>query len=82
MRKRSDPNVLDTHIIERQRKMILKEGGLNKQINKYLDVLDISQEKFDEENIIHSFEKLIGRELNDEEKKLAIAWWCCVLFGS
>jgi len=45
----SDPNILDTHIIQRQRKLILEKGGLSKEINKYLDQIQISVEKGDEE---------------------------------
>jgi len=42
-------NILDTHIIQRQRKLILEKGGLSKEINKYLDQIQISVEKGDEE---------------------------------
>jgi hypothetical protein len=66
---------MDTHIINKERKMILEEGGLQKEINKYLKALQISQERGEEEvnKIIDRLEELSGVELTDEEKKLAIA---------
>jgi hypothetical protein len=70
-----DPNVMDTHILDRQRKLILEKGGINTQINKYLDQIQISAEKGDAELelIIDKLESLIGYELTAEEREQAIA---------
>lgn len=71
----SDPNILDTHIIQRQRKLILEHGTLKKEINKYLDQIQISVERGDEEidNLISRLEDITGYVLSDDERKLAIA---------
>ncbi len=70
----SDPNVLDTHIINRQRSLIMEKSGVNKEINKYLDQLQISKEKGEEEvnRILDKLENLIGMTLSPEERELAI----------
>lgn len=70
-----DPNVMDTHILDRQRKLILEKATINTQINKYLDQIQISQEKGDEEiqKLIDKLETLIGYELSPEEREDAIA---------
>ena len=44
-----DPNVLDTHIINKQRKLILEKSKVNSEINKYLDQIQIRAEKRDAE---------------------------------
>lgn len=70
-----DPNVMDTHILDKQRKLITEKGGVNAQINKYLDQLQISQEKGDDElnKIVDRLENLLGYEFSPEERKEAIA---------
>lgn len=69
-----DPHVLDSHILEKQRKLILEKSGINSEINKYLGQLEISKEKSDEEKqlLIEKLENLIGREFSEEEKVQAI----------
>lgn len=69
-----DPSVMDTHILDRQRKMILEKKGLNKEINKYLDQLEISKEKSDQEvsALLDKLETLIGTPFTEEERQLAI----------
>lgn len=70
----SDPNVLDTHILERQRKLILEKSQLNSQINKYLDQLPISKERGEEEVslLFAKLEQLTGYQLTPEEKVQAL----------
>lgn len=69
-----DPHILDTHILQRQRKLILEKNTLNIQINKYLDQIPISKEKGEKEleKLLDSLEKLIGRELSIMERENAI----------
>jgi len=70
-----DPNVMDTHIIDKQRKMILEKNSINSQINKYLGELEISKEKGDAEvnKVIEKLEELTGTKFTPEERELAIA---------
>jgi hypothetical protein len=70
-----DPNVMDTHILDRQRKLIVEKQGINTQINKYLDQIQISKDKGEDEinKLIDSLEILIGYQLAPEERKDAIA---------
>src|SRR6185503_17381718 len=70
----SDPNILDTHILERQRKLILEEGDVNKQINKYLSAIPLTKERGQEEldNLLDKLEGLIGYKLSPEEREAAI----------
>jgi hypothetical protein len=69
-----DPSIHDTHILQRQRKLIMEKGGVNTQINKYLDQIPIAKEKGEEElaKIIAKLETLIGYELSPEEKEKVI----------
>lgn len=71
----SDPNILDTHIINKQREMIAEKNKINKDVNKYLDQLPIAAEKGEEEvnRLLDSLEKLIGVEFTPEERIAAIA---------
>jgi len=70
-----DPNVHDTHILDRQRKLILENDKLTKQINKYLDQIQISKEKGDGETelLLDKLENLMGVEFTKKERKDAIA---------
>lgn len=70
-----DPNVMDTHVLDRQRKLILENVNINSQINKYLDQIQISKEKGDAEveKILDKLEDLIGYKLSTQERKDAIA---------
>lgn len=69
-----DPHVLDTHILDRQRKLITERRGINKEVNKYLDQLPITKERGEEETnlLITKLETLIGREFSPEEKQAAL----------
>jgi hypothetical protein len=69
-----DPNVLDTHIIDRQRKMILEKSGVNATINKYLDQIPIAKEKGAEElqKLIDKLEEMTGYTFTSEEREMAI----------
>lgn len=69
-----DPNVMDTHIIDKQRKMIMAQSKVNKEINKYLEQLPISQEKGEAEveAIFSKLEELTGVSLTDDQKKLVL----------
>lgn len=70
-----DPHVMDTHILDRQRKLISeKSSKTNALINKYLDQLQISETKGEEEvnKILDSLEKVIGKEFSAEERQSAI----------
>lgn len=68
-----DPNVMDSHIIDRQRKLIQEKSGLQKDVNKYLDQLPIAKEKGEAEveNLIDRLQELLGEEFTSEERKLA-----------
>jgi hypothetical protein len=70
-----DPNVMDTHIIERQRKMILEKGGVNSAINKYLDAIPIGQDRSEDEvnKLLDKAEAVMGITLTGEERAKAIA---------
>lgn len=66
-----DPQVMDTHIIDRQRKLIMENSKLNKEINKYLDAMDISDEKKNEEanRLVDNLEKTYGLDLSPENRE-------------
>jgi hypothetical protein len=70
-----DPNVMDNHILDKQRKLIIEKGGVNSQINKYLDQIQISPEKSEAEleALFSRLENLIGYEISKEERAQAIA---------
>jgi hypothetical protein len=62
-------NVMDNHIIERQRKLIADKSSINKALNKYAGEKDITPErKIQElEALALRTEELLGRELTEEE---------------
>jgi hypothetical protein len=70
----SDPHMMDTHIIERQRKLILEKNTLNTEINKYLDAIPIAAEKGEAEvqSILDKLESITGTPLTPEERAQAI----------
>jgi len=70
-----DLNVMDQHIIDKQRKMIIKDSNLQKEINKYLGALEISKDKGEAEvnKIIDKLEELMGYTFTDQERKDAVA---------
>lgn len=55
----ADTAVMDTHVIERQRKLILEKSAINTEINKYLNASPISDARKSEEI------KLIGQKLSE-----------------
>lgn len=67
----SDPDIHETHIIEKEKKLIKERSKLEKQVNKYLDAKIISDEKKSSEleklkNRIGEINDLIG---NDERQR-------------
>jgi hypothetical protein len=76
-----DPAIHDTHILAKQRELITEKGGINAQINKYLDALPITAEKGDAElnKLIDNLEILLGYELTPEQRSPALSpafRWC------
>lgn len=71
----ADPAIHDTHIINRQRKLILDKSELNSAINKYLGALDISEtkEQAEREALLNKLEELTGVTLTPKERSDAIA---------
>lgn len=65
----SDPNVMDTHILDRQRKIIMEKSDINNAVNKYLSAKQISKERGELElaALTQRVEEVIGRKLNDKE---------------
>lgn len=70
-----DPAVHDTHILQKQRKLIMEKSGINTQINKYLDQIPIAKEKGEEEvnRIIDKLEEMLGYTLSLEDRDKMIA---------
>lgn len=64
-----DLNVMDKHILDRQRKLIAENSKINKAVNKYLEAKDISIEQGEVElsALKGKIEEIIGREVTDEE---------------
>jgi hypothetical protein len=69
-----DPAIHDQHILQKQRKLIAEKGNYNAEVNKYLNALQISDKKGDDEiaNILSQLEKIIGREFTPAERASAI----------
>lgn len=70
-----DPAVHDQHIINKQRELISEHGNkTNREINRYLEALQISSEKGDAEveSLISKLEELIGKPFTPEERTQAI----------
>lgn len=70
-----DPNIHDTHIIERQRKLISENSSINKDINKYLGALQISEDKKsgELESLVQKLEEMLGYPLDENQKALLMA---------
>ena len=70
-----DPNVLDKHIINKERKMIMDRNKVNKEVNKYLNALDITKEQRDSEieALLNKIQETYGIKLTDEQKRDALA---------
>lgn len=68
----ADPQVANQHIIQKQRDLILENSKIQKEVNKYLDNLQISEEKGEEEinAIIARLEEITGVKLDDDAKKV------------
>ena len=66
-----DPKILDTHIIEKQRSLILEKSKINKEVNKYLDAAQITDERKAEEidKLFDRLENLTGEKYNAEERR-------------
>lgn len=64
-----DPNVLDKHILDRQRKLIMEKSSINLAVNKYLDAKQISVAKGELElaALKKTLEELLERDLSDQE---------------
>lgn len=71
----ADPAVLDTHILERQRKLITEESAVNKEINKYLNAPQITEVKGKAElqSLTDKLEELVGEPLSPEQTSLLLA---------
>lgn len=71
----ADPKVLDTHIQERSRKLIMEESKINKEINKFLNAPPLSDDKAkaELESLIDRLEDLAGEPLSSEQRRLILA---------
>lgn len=70
-----NPNIMDAHVIEKQRKLIMEEGSkINKEINKYLDAADITPErrKLEIEKLMDKMEERTGYKFSPEQRDLAL----------
>jgi len=62
-----DVNVMDKHIIDRQRKLISENSGINKAINKYFMAKDIEGEEEELQALRGKIDEMLGTPLTDEE---------------
>lgn len=62
-------NVMDTHIIDRQRKLIAENSNINKAINKYYKAKEISKERATMElgALRCKIEEVMGESMSDSE---------------
>lgn len=69
-----DPAVLDTHIHQKQREIIMGLSKPNKEISKYLDAIVPSKAKTDAEieNIMLKIQDMLGYDLTEDQKKLVM----------
>lgn len=65
-------DVMDKHIIDKQRKLIAEKSSINKDINKYLDAKQISSEDKEQEltSLRNRIEQTSGMKLSDEQFEL------------
>ncbi len=70
-----NPKVLDEHVIQKQRKIVLEKNKTNVELSKYLDQLAISKERGEEEvsRLFDKLEALLGVELTKEDREKAMA---------
>ncbi len=69
------PDVMDKHILERQRKLILGNSKINKAVNKYLDAIPPSEDRGakEVELIIENLEKIVGRTFSVAERETILS---------
>lgn len=70
----SDPAILDTHILEKQRKLISEKGGVNSVLNKYFSQIQISPERGKEDGakLVDKLEEIIGTPLTPDQREMAL----------
>lgn len=70
-----DPQIMETHVINKQRELILEKSKVNSEINKYLDQLPIAQKKSKEEveYLMDKLEELLGIELDTKKRAKILA---------
>jgi len=68
-------HILDTHIINKQRELILEKSGIERDLNKYLGAPDISKERSEEEidALFEGLEKKLDKKISLEDRKEIIA---------
>ena len=71
----ADPAVMDTHILERQRKLIMEQSPINKEINKYLNAPQITEARghLEIETLADKLEELMGEPLSPSQRALVAA---------
>lgn len=69
-----DPHVLDTHIHQKQRELIMNMSKVNKEVNKYIDAVLPSKEKTDAEleAIVAKLESILGYTLDEETREMVL----------
>lgn len=70
-----DPNIFDTHILNKQRELILEKSKINKEVNKYLDQLPLAKNSTDKEitALMDKLEELFGIELDAKKRAQLLA---------
>jgi hypothetical protein len=70
----SDPHIHNTHILSKQRELILDKSDVNTAVNKYLGQMKISAEKGDEElsRLVDSLETVVGYTFTPEQRDMAL----------
>ena len=68
-----DANIMGTHILERQRKLITEKSPINSAINKYYKAIQISPERGQEDidKIIDKLEETVGQKFTADQRELA-----------
>lgn len=69
----SDPDILGTHILERQRKLIAEKSPINKELNKYYQQIQISPERGEADvvKLIDKLEEIVGTKLTPGQREMA-----------
>lgn len=70
----SDPNIHSTHILSKQRELILDKSDVNSVVNKYLGQIQISAEKGEAEleRLVDSLETVVGYQFTPEQRTMAL----------